>query len=534
MRRRPAVSDFSVDRSRWSLRAARSSLLAGVLIMAMMAGSVTPGIAIQRSVDGHQVDLDTTLTVREVVEENRSTTHDRTLEQLRVRAAVTLADWLRFDSTTMGFNGGPTMKADRSGIYNLNDVFQDISPGAEFEEAYFDLRLPSLDLRLGKQKLAWGKLDRNQPNDLINTMSYSDPLMLDETERKIGVPAVQASYDLPPASVLPDESRLTAVWVPQYVPYRFPLAGCQVHGTTSACSIERWFPPAAVPATTINVPANIGGFGTPAFSAPIGFQVQNEPSPSWRFANNEIALRYSAMVRDIDVALYYFHGFDPEPAFNLTATAFGNPIHLKDLSAVTTLTPEFHHIDAEGADFAYAFDRLTVRGEGAFIAGRPFPRDLNNLVTNPQELAQPIADALRQLATGAGSANVALPPSFAVRDTVEWGLGGDYTYEGYLLLLQVNQTDVLHNDLNLLIKNVDTRLLANLRKNFLSERLQAQLIAIQACESDYTILRPRLRYQLTDELTGEIGYLFIAGRSHSVGGQYGRNDQGWFRLEYRI
>ena len=534
MRRRPAVSDFSVDRSRWSLRAARSSLLAGVLIMAMMAGSVTPGIAIQRSVDGHQVDLDTTLTVREVVEENRSTTHDRTLEQLRVRAAVTLADWLRFDSTTMGFNGGPTMKADRSGIYNLNDVFQDISPGAEFEEAYFDLRLPSLDLRLGKQKLAWGKLDRNQPNDLINTMSYSDPLMLDETERKIGVPAVQASYDLPPASVLPDESRLSAVWVPQYVPYRFPLAGCQVHGTTSACSIERWFPPAAVPATTINVPANIGGFGTPAFSAPIGFQVQNEPSPSWRFANNEIALRYSAMVRDIDVALYYFHGFDPEPAFNLTATAFGNPIHLKDLSAVTTLTPEFHHIDAEGADFAYAFDRLTVRGEGAFIAGRPFPRDLNNLVTNPQELAQPIADALRQLATGAGSANVALPPSFAVRDTVEWGLGGDYTYEGYLLLLQVNQTDVLHNDLNLLIKNVDTRLLANLRKNFLSERLQAQLIAIQACESDYTILRPRLRYQLTDELTGEIGYLFIAGRSHSVGGQYGRNDQGWFRLEYRI
>jgi len=426
------------------------------------------------------------------------------------------------------------MNADRSGIYNLRDTFQDLSPGAEFEEAYFDLRLPSVDLRLGKQKVAWGKLDRSQPNDLINPMSYNDPLMLDEAERKIGVPAVQASYDLPAASWLPEESRLTAVWVPQYVPWRFPLAGCQVHGTTSTCSLERWFPPVAVPATTIHVPANIGGLGTPAFSAPIGFQVQNEPSPSWRFANNEIALRYSAMLRDVDVALYYFHGFDPEPAFNLTATAFGNPLHLKDLSAITTLTPEFHHIDAEGADFAYAFDRFTVRGEGAYVGGRPFARDLSNLVTNPQELAQPIADALRQLAGGAASANVALPPSFAVRDAVEWGVGADYTYEGYMLLLQVNQTDVLHNDLSLLIKDVDSRLLGTLRKNFLSDTLQAQLVATQAFESGYSVLRPRLRYQITDALTGEIGYLFIAGRAHSVGGEYKRNGQGWFRLEYRL
>jgi len=498
-------------------------------IITACACATAPAAAIQTSIGGRQVDLDTTLTVREVMEANRSTTHERTLEQLRVRVAANLTDWLRFDSSTMGFNGGPTMKADRSGVYNLDDVFQDISPGAEFEEAYFDVHLPSVDLRLGKQKIAWGKLDRSQPNDLINTLSYSDPFLQDEDERKIGVPAVQASYYLPSASWIPPESRLTAVWVPQYVPYRFPLAECTVNGQSTACNIERWFPPAAIPPTTF--PVDLGGTNT--VTVPVGFRVQNIPSPSWRFENNEIGLRYAALIRDVDLALYYFHGFDAQPAFNLTATAFGNA-DLTNLSAVTTLSPAFRRVDSWGGDFAYAFDRFTVRGEGAYVSGRPFSRDLRDLVSNPSSLAGPIAAALHQLALGAGSAPVALPPSFVVHDAVEWGLGADYVYEGYLLLLQVNQTDVLHNHVNLLINDVDTRLLANLRKGFFAETLQAQLVATYAIESDYTILRPRLRYKLTDALTGEIGYLFIAGRSHSIGGEYDRNDEGWIRLEYRI
>ena len=66
-------------------------------IITACACTATSAAAFQKTIGGHQVDLDTTLSVREVVEENRSTTNDRTLELLRVRVAVTLADWLRFD-----------------------------------------------------------------------------------------------------------------------------------------------------------------------------------------------------------------------------------------------------------------------------------------------------------------------------------------------------------------------------------------------------------------------------------------------------
>lgn len=513
-----------------------------VLLAVVPLWVVSSASAMQTTIGGRQVDLDATLGVREVFEENRSSPHDRTLEELRVRAAASLTEWLRFDSTTVGVNGGPTFQADRAGAYAWDKVFQDISPAVDFQEAYVDLFLPSLDLRVGKQKVAWGKLDRIQPNDLINPLTYSDPLLQDEAERKIGVPALQASYYFSHPSFMPPESRLTAVWVPKYVPYRLARATCQLEDHTSHCAVERWFPPAAVPPTSFVAPLPSGS-PIPQLAVPLTLQTQDVPLPGWRLENSELGLRYSALVRDIDLALYYFHGFDVQPAFRLTAQAVGqrdpnpgNPIGVipGTVFGATTLTPVFHHIDSWGADFASAFDRFTVRGEGAFVRGRPFSRDLRTLLVDSAPIAGSIEQALKELAMGKGSANVALPPSFVVHDAVEWGLGGDYTYEGYMLLLQVNQTDVLHNDVNLLIKDVETRLLANLRKSFLSDTVRTQLVAIHAIESDYTIVRPKLSYQCTDHLEAEVGYLFIAGRAHSVGGQYRRNDEGWVRLEYKL
>jgi len=520
--------------------AARSVTIALLLI----AASAVRTPALQATLGGRHFDLDATLSVREVIEENHATTHDRTLEQLRVRVAAAPTDWLRFDSTMVGSNGGPTFKSDRAGIYDLDRAFQDISPALDFEEAYADVLLPSLDLRIGKQKVAWGKLDRTQPNDLINTLSYLDPILEEEAERKIGVPAVQGSYYFNSDFPLP-ESRLTVVWVPMYVPYRFPLARCDVQHGASHCDVERWFPPAAVPTTTFGIPAGLiplgNGMFNPPITVPLSFRVQNGSTPSLRVENSEVGVRYAALVQDADVAAYYFHGFDPQPAFRLTAEAVGdpdpnpaNPLHVSNLSGATTLSPEYHQIDSGGADLAYALGRFTLRGEGAFITQRPFTRDLRVLITDPRSIAAEIAKALGGLARGAGRVPVELPASFVQRDSVEWGVGGDYVYEGYMVLLQVNQTDVLRNHVDLLIKDVETRVLANVRKSFWADTLQTQLVAVHAIESDYTLVRPRLTYRVTDNLSAEVGYLFIAGRARSLIGQYRRNDEGWVRLEFRI
>jgi hypothetical protein len=318
------------------------------------------------------------------------------------------------------------------------------------------------------------------------------------------------------------------VWVPKYVPFRFPLFG------------ERWFPPAAVPPDSFTIPPDVfplpDGQGNPEIVVPVGFRTQNRSSPSFRMDHAGYSARLSGFSHGVDGALYYYHGFDAQPAFRLTAQAFaGEPSDSPlgfDVEAVTTLSPVFRVIDLGGADAAWTWRRFTFRAEAAFVSGRPFSRDLRFLIADPSELADEIREALPQLEPGGPPVPIELPPSFVVRDAVEWGIGADTTIHGIFLLLQVNQTDVLDNDVDLLINDVETRLAANAYRRFRRDELELGLNALHSIESDYTLLEPRLTVLLWDRVELRAGYLFLAGRRSSVLGQYKHNDEAFLRLRY--
>lgn len=55
--------------------------------------------------------------------------------------------------------------------------------GAELPYAYLDVRAGALDLRVGKQILAWGKTDAINPTDLVTPRDYTTLLPFDEDER---------------------------------------------------------------------------------------------------------------------------------------------------------------------------------------------------------------------------------------------------------------------------------------------------------------------------------------------------------------
>jgi hypothetical protein len=247
---------------------------------------------------------------------------------------------------------------------------------------------------------------------------------------------------------LPAESRLTLIHVPLVVPYRFADAHCSVEGDRSTCDVERWFPPAALPPSVFTIPAGTiqlpGDTPNPTLSVPIGFSTHNRRS-ALRFENQSFATSYSALIGGADVGSYYFHGFDPQPSFEVSAAALGapdpnpnNPLHLK-LRGETIVQPVFKHVDAWGADLAYAFERFTLRTEVAYIDGRPFrPR-----------CAQPG----HPCCSGSRNSPRRSPPwpavnprcrsrcprPYVTRDAVEWGIGVDYLLAGWLLLLQANQ-----------------------------------------------------------------------------------------------
>ena len=493
----------------WAVR------LGGALVALTLVCARTAGLEL--SVADRPLDLTGWAMIRQGVPVNQSTPDDRNLQQLWLRSKYSPAEPVTLDATVNLQNGGPTTERTKAGIYGYRSVFQSVSPSATFEEAFVDVALDAWEVRAGIQKFAWGKLDRVQPVDVLNTKRYSDPFLLDEEERKIGVPAVQGSYYLPRSDWTPEEARLTAVWIPQYFPYRFPLPG------------ERWYPPAGMPPSRFPVPPLMT-------SVPLGFHVVNSPPPSFQLDNCGYAARASAFSAGVDYAAYYYHGFDSRPAFLLTAEASGEPLSqppfVQNVTATTRLYPVFHAIDLWGGDAAYSWDRFTFRAEAAFVSGRPFSRDLRTLVSNPSQLTPEIEDALRQIAAGHSPAPVKLPQSYAVRSAFDWGVGADYTWSDYVFLLQINQTDILNNDVELLTRNVDTVLSANLRGNFLHDDLTVQLIGVQAFESGYTLLMPRIDYRFWDHFDARVGYLFIAGSQNTVIGQYKDDDEAFFWLRY--
>ena len=80
--------------------------------------------------------------------------------KLRLRVSTDLSPRLRFVTDLTGTAGGTPRNPSGAGVYDFGHVRQDLSPSLEIGEAYLDFYSSLLDLRLGLQKFAWGRLDR--------------------------------------------------------------------------------------------------------------------------------------------------------------------------------------------------------------------------------------------------------------------------------------------------------------------------------------------------------------------------------------
>lgn len=465
---------------------------------------------------GHEFELAGYAETRQVFRVDRATEHELNLQRLQLEARSWWNDYATFELITSLQNGGPATRSSRAGFYNIDDVFQSVAPAVEIEEASLRFDVDWLTIRVGQLKHAWGKLDRYQPNDELNPERYADPILLDEQERKIGVPSVDATFHLPERDWLPQEGALTIVIVPRFIPFRMPLPG------------ERWFPPNAVPMESIPVRLS----PDQVVDVPLSLEVRNDRPPAFTADNASYAARFSAHWRGLDYALYYYRGIQTAPIFDLEARADaveGAP----GVRGTTVLSPAFHRIQTWGADLGFIWDRFAFRAEAAFTRGRAFNRDLRSLIDDP-ELEEAIDRALMELQGGATSADVDLGPTASISDAVQWGVGVDCALADFDVLFELSQTNVLDNQLPLLIRNDETVLLSDIRRRFLRDDITAQLVALYGASSDYTALMPRLTYRLHDRIEVRVGYLHIAGRTRSRLGQFKDNDEAFIRLRFYL
>src|SRR5438445_228858 len=288
---------------RFNARAA----LALVLLAAPVAAVEIPGTAGHLTAGGYVDGL--------AVAETEGGKRERPQALLDLRLDGTVTRSLRGHLELRERAGGPFEGGPGAGVYDWSHVYEHRAPSTELSQPLTDLHLRRAALRIGVQKVAWGKLDGIPPTDLVNPRDYHDPLVEDFEERKIGIPAVNATYYLPDVARLALTGlRATLVWVPIAVPPRLALLD------------ERWFPATIRPPAHVVVSRSaLARAGLPSATGlvlPVMLRTENHRPPR-RLDAGGLALRLGGTVAESDWDLYHYTGpetgpdLDPRPALQL-------------------------------------------------------------------------------------------------------------------------------------------------------------------------------------------------------------------------
>ncbi len=208
--------------------------------------------------------------------------------------------------------------------------------GLELREAYIDaysLLTENLDVRFGRQRIAWGTADGINPTDNINPDDLEDIFNFGE---HLGSDAVSATYYL-------DDFTLQGVYVPIFTPGAFPYGD--------------W----------------ITAF-TPDFSLPPGITIATIDDkiilPENKISEiQSFAFKVKTNVFDYDVSLSYYNGRDDLP---LLTKVNMTPIDtIGTMNAHTEMT--YPRMQVVGADLAGSIFNVGFWAEGAvFIPQKQF------------------------------------------------------------------------------------------------------------------------------------------------------------------
>ena len=185
----------------------------------------------------------------------------------------------------------------------------------DLREAYAEVATGLGDLRLGKQIIAWGAADGNNPTDNISPYDFYY-LFLAGTERKLGNLAAAANLYL-------GNVNLEAALTPVFQPNRLPLG-------------EPDFP--------------VFGDAPPLGGA----QVENRPLRE--VVNSEFGFRLRLPLNAMDLSLSFFNGFD---------RIFTAAIDLSGTEPNVNL--DYHRTRVFGGDLVYFLGDWGLRGEAAYF-----------------------------------------------------------------------------------------------------------------------------------------------------------------------
>jgi len=343
--------------------------------------------------------------------------------------------------------------------------------GIELREAYLDLYgflFENLDVRIGKQRIAWGTADKINPTDNLNPKDFEDPL---DFGRKIPTNAVQLSYYV-------GDYTLTCVYTPVFTPAVLP-------------------PPDWAFGKAMDLPL------------PPGMQVTGVqdsvtlPRTEARKTSG-VGLKLSGSLGGYDVSISYVYGRDDMP--------LADDIRIIPTGPNTVVVSQhliYPRMQIAGADMAGQLLGMGVWAEvAAFL-----PEKVE------ASFVSPTPEGLKVQQQTVLSRNV----------YVKYVIGGDYTFRNGLY---VNGQFIHGFYGERGRDNLEDYFVLAVQKKFLHDDLKIRLAGAleikdwQQIDKNYAgILFPEISYYPSDNVELILGAYFIDGKGETMFGNFRKNDE---------
>lgn len=221
------------------------------------------------------------------------------------------------DPTIIGSYGQTSLKLNAEKI-GVGKAFAEVRLNAgtdrgneliacDVREAWGLVTLKGLDIKLGRQIIAWGRADAVNPTNNI-TPKNELALSSDYDDTRLGNELLQLSAKI-------GTSTLQGIWIPCFRPDVLLLNGAII---------------------------------------PAGVTIQDPVYPDLKFVNGSYAVRFDAMAPSIDGSISYFNGYATLPGFDYALGASGMAI-----------IPKAYRMQAIGGDFSTTVGSYGLRGEAA-------------------------------------------------------------------------------------------------------------------------------------------------------------------------
>ena len=365
-------------------------------------------------------------------------------------------------------------------------------------ELYFAFFTSALDIRVGQQRVAWGRADAQSPNDVLNARDLRDPLQPEADLAQIPTPLARVDWSF-------GSGALEGVWAPFFVPDEFDLYG------------SNW----AI--IQPDAPAGVRGFFKAMSSLvdrslvdPFNRLIEQSRIPSPAAGNMAGGAKLSIAAGDVDFDAYYHYGFDRTPLLRMDP-AFQDTLNHTDFSRVKAgdfgaafssiqagfppITSEYVHRHHVGLDAGTVVGPIGLRLDVGYDTQRVFfHRDMTGTLS-------PAVQAVASVEYQTGDVRKVLLVEAAVLRVMD-------PVDSLLFAAQTTFTGT-----------------CLLRVPLLGS-FDGELRGVFSVSPQSVILRPQLDWRATDHLAIEVGGLWLTGEPWSIGSYFRRNAEVYANAKY--